>query len=99
MTKILLIPLVTLLFIALFLLFILFFKWLWNMTMPQVFGLKDINFWQAFRLLLIASFLFGRGSYSSESGINQKLAQMGSSLDKMSHKLDYMNEQMNSRHF
>lgn len=34
-------------------------QWLWNITMPQVFGLKEITFWQAFRLLLIAGILFG----------------------------------------
>jgi hypothetical protein len=35
------------------------FQWLWNITMPQVFNLKEITFWQAFRLLLIAGLLFG----------------------------------------
>ncbi|MFO8191683.1 MAG: hypothetical protein R6U08_02750 [Bacillota bacterium] len=34
-------------------------QWLWNITMPQVFVLREINFWQAFRLLLIAGILFG----------------------------------------
>jgi succinate dehydrogenase hydrophobic anchor subunit len=34
-------------------------QWLWNITMPQVFNLKEITFWQAFRLLLIAGILFG----------------------------------------
>ncbi len=37
------------------------FQWLWNITMPEVFDLKLITFWQAFRLLLIAAFLFGTG--------------------------------------
>ena len=37
------------------------FQWLWNITMPEVFNLKIITFWQAFRLLLIAAFLFGAG--------------------------------------
>jgi len=40
------------------------FKWLWNITMPQVFDLKEITFWQAFRLILIASFLFKMTSSS-----------------------------------
>lgn len=26
-------------------------QWLWNMTMPEVFNLKKITFWQAFRLI------------------------------------------------
>ena len=39
-------------------LLIALFRWLWNITMPQVFNLNAITFWQAFRLLLIAGFLF-----------------------------------------
>lgn len=34
-------------------------QWLWNITMPEVFNLKQITYWQAFRLLLIAGILFG----------------------------------------
>lgn len=34
-------------------------QYLWNTTMPQIFNLKQINYWQAFRLLLIAAILFG----------------------------------------
>lgn len=34
-------------------------QWLWNITMPQVFSLKEITYWQAFRLLIIAAILFG----------------------------------------
>ena len=37
------------------------FQWLWNITMPQVFGLREIGFWVAFRLLLIAGFLTSGG--------------------------------------
>ncbi len=33
------------------------FQWLWNITMPEVFNLRQISFWIAFRLLLIAGFL------------------------------------------
>ena len=33
------------------------FQWLWNITMPEAFGLRPIRFWVAFRLLLIAGFL------------------------------------------
>ena len=33
--------------------------WLWNMTVPEVFGLRPLSYWQAFRLLLIAGLLFG----------------------------------------
>ena len=34
-------------------------RWLWNITMPDVFGLKQITFWQAVRLLIISFLLFG----------------------------------------
>ncbi len=37
------------------------FQWLWNITMPEVFGLNPLSFWQAFRLLLIALFLTSGG--------------------------------------
>lgn len=37
-------------------------QWLWNMTLPEVLGLKSVRYWQAFRLLLIAGLLFGSGS-------------------------------------
>lgn len=37
----------------------LVFRWLWNTTIPQIFGLKEITYWQSLRLLLIAWLLFG----------------------------------------
>lgn len=37
----------------------LLLQYLWNTTIPYVFNLKPITFWQAFRLLLIAGILFG----------------------------------------
>jgi hypothetical protein len=43
--------------ISLVLLATAIFQWLWNITMPEAFGLKRIGFWVAFRLLLIAGFL------------------------------------------
>jgi len=36
---------------------------LWNMTLPDLFGTKTINYWQAFRLLLIAGILFSPGAF------------------------------------
>lgn len=35
------------------------FRWLWNTTMPEVFGVSDVTFWQAFKILLLAGILFG----------------------------------------
>ena len=45
--------------IALFFVVAAVLRWLWNITMPDVFGLKDITYWQGFRLLIIAVILFG----------------------------------------
>lgn len=39
--------------------FTLIFRWIWNRTVPAVFGLKQITFWQAIGILLLASILFG----------------------------------------
>jgi hypothetical protein len=41
--------------------FVGIFRWLWNITMPEVFGLKEITFWQALRLVILAGILFGSG--------------------------------------
>jgi hypothetical protein len=60
--ELLLIPL----FIILFFIFIALFQWLWNITMPDVFNLKAITYWQAFRLILIAGILFGGTHYSGK---------------------------------
>ena len=44
---------------------VVLFQWLWNITMPQVFNLNTVTFWQAFRLLLISSLLFNSGGGDS----------------------------------
>ena len=46
----------------------LLFRWLWNTTVPEVFGLKALTFWQAFRIQLLASILFGGGTRVIERG-------------------------------
>jgi len=52
----LMIPLI----LAVVLLFVSFIlQWLWNITMPELFSMKQLSYWQALRLLLIASILFG----------------------------------------
>ena len=47
------------LIVAIFVVMVFVFQLLWNTTMPQVFQLRQITFWQAFRLMLIASIIFG----------------------------------------
>jgi hypothetical protein len=32
-------------------------QWLWNTTIPELFGLKEIRYWQAFRLIIICKLL------------------------------------------
>ena len=44
-------------------------QYLWNTTMPEVFRLDQITFWQAFRLILIALILFGGLNYKSLLGL------------------------------
>lgn len=39
--------------------FAVVFRWLWNTTMPEVFGLKTLTFWQAIKILILAGILFG----------------------------------------
>lgn len=53
------IVIVTAVGIACFFALIALLKWLWNTTMPDVFGLKTMTFWQTLRLVLIVSILFG----------------------------------------
>jgi hypothetical protein len=36
-------------------------KWLWNITIPGIFGVREITFWEASRLIIIAGILFGKG--------------------------------------
>ena len=38
---------------------------LWNMTMPDVFKLPNLTYWQSFRLLIICAMLFGSGVASN----------------------------------
>jgi hypothetical protein len=42
-----------------FVVFVLVFRWIWNHTVPAVFGLKEITFWQALGILILASILTG----------------------------------------
>jgi hypothetical protein len=42
-----------------FVVFVLAFRWIWNHTVPAVFGLKAITFWQAVGILILASILTG----------------------------------------
>lgn len=34
-------------------------KWLWNFLMPELFGLTQITYWQAFSMVILTKLLFG----------------------------------------
>jgi succinate dehydrogenase hydrophobic anchor subunit len=42
-----------------FVVFVFVFRFIWNSTVPAVFGLKEITFWQAVGILILASILTG----------------------------------------
>ena len=61
-------------------------RWLWNMTMPQVFGLKEITYWQAFRILIIAGILFGTPP-------NDEVHKIREGIDNINKKLSILIEE------
>ena len=38
---------------------VVIFRWLWNSTMPEVFGVKELSFGQSLKILILAGILFG----------------------------------------
>ena len=44
-------------------LFGLIVMWLWNWIMPDVFGLKELTYWQAWGIVLLAHILFKAGGH------------------------------------
>jgi len=55
------------LFAAIALVFGLFVMWLWNWLMPGLFGLKELSYWQAWGLVVLAHILF-KGSGHDRHG-------------------------------
>lgn len=73
-------PFVIALIIGIIFLISAILRYLWNITVPEVFGLKSITFWQAFRIILICAILFGdrpnddvRKIKNAVEDINEKL--------------------------
>ena len=63
--------------IALFFGFIIFVAlgglvvwWLWNWLMPELFGLRELTFWQALGLLALSRILFGGFGRSGHNGMH-----------------------------
>ena len=52
------------------------FQWLWNITMPQIFNLSTITFWEAVRLLILAGILFGSSGTNVASVSNNLLSKI-----------------------
>lgn len=50
-----------LLWVVFILIFSAILKWLWNNTITGIFGLRQITFWEALRLMIIAALIFGNG--------------------------------------
>lgn len=62
--------------IAFFFLVVWLLRWLWNITMPALFQLKQVTYWQAFRLMIIAAILFGgRSQLVTKTRLAQKIAR------------------------
>ncbi|MTI30227.1 hypothetical protein [Xanthovirga aplysinae] len=60
--------------------------WLWNALMPELFGLKEINYWQAVGILILFKILFGGFGGSSNNKSSSK--KKADSSDK-SYKNDF----------
>lgn len=56
---------------ALFL-FGLVVMWLWNWLMPEIFGLQELSYWQAWGLLLLSSILFKNIDFGSDDGKSRR---------------------------
>ena len=58
-------------------LFVWFFQWLWNILLPDILGVKSINYWQAFGVLILSKILFGGMRFHKKNGhFKQKLEQI-----------------------
>ncbi len=47
-----------LIILGLFLAVVAVLQWLWNITIPGIFGIRQVTYWEALRLLLITAILF-----------------------------------------
>lgn len=40
--------------------------WLWNITITRIFNIREITYWEALRLLIIAAILFGKLGFNMQ---------------------------------
>lgn len=61
----------------------IFIMFLWNKLMPEIFGLKEITYWQAIGLFVLLRILLGSiGGDKSSSANNKKVVTRNISLSK-----------------
>jgi hypothetical protein len=61
-------------YVGIFFVSVWLLKYLWNMTIPQIFDIRIISFWQSFRLALICMILFGNQISSFAWGVAASLS-------------------------
>lgn len=42
--------------------------WLWNITITRIFSVRELTYWEAFRLFIICSILFGNSGFNFNLG-------------------------------
>lgn len=40
--------------------------WLWNITITRIFNTREITYWEALRLIIIAAILFGKFGFNMQ---------------------------------
>ncbi|MBN2879527.1 MAG: hypothetical protein JXN65_07840 [Clostridia bacterium] len=71
----------TILGIGLAILFGFVVMWLWNWLMPMLFGLKELTYWQAVGIFILAKILFG-GIGGSSNDSSKKKTKPGATIRK-----------------
>ena len=81
METLIFIPLIIGLIVGIIFLITYILRLLWNMTMPEIFDLKIISFWQAFRILIISGILFGGAPNNEVQKIKNNIEEMNEKLE------------------
>ncbi len=53
----------------------LILRWLWNSTLPELFGIKPVTTWQAVKIMLITSLLFGGHRVITEKPLHESVGE------------------------
>lgn len=71
--------------VGLFLLLVYGFMILWNITIPEIFGVKSLTYGMAFRILIIARILFGGFGFRWTNNDKKKFwrERMNMKMEKM----------------